>query len=120
MPFRWRGRGSREGEKGSWEPYWKALFTALQGRVPKGWTVIVLADRGLYAPWLLRHIKNVGWHPFLRINLGGKVRPLGTEHFDWRSLLVPQPGSAWCGEVDCFVGSTVRCTLLARLRGGLR
>ena len=108
----------REGEKGAWEPYWKALFTALQGRVPKGWTVIVLADRGLYAPWLFRHIKAVGWHPFLRINLGGKVRPLGTEHFDWLSRLVPQPGSAWCGEVDCFVGRTVRCTLLACWEAG--
>jgi hypothetical protein len=26
----------RGGEKGSWEPYWKALFNALQGSVPNG------------------------------------------------------------------------------------
>ncbi len=103
----------REGEKGAWKPYWQALFTALQGRVPKGWTVIVLADRGLYAPWLFRCIQSLGWHPFLRINLGGKVRPLGTEHFVWLHTLVPQPGSSWCGVVDCFVEKTVRCTLLA-------
>src|SRR5436189_1499521 len=32
-------------EKGAWEPYWKALFTCLQGSVPQDWTVIVLADR---------------------------------------------------------------------------
>ncbi len=55
------------GEKGSWQPYWKALFTCLQASVPKGWTVIVLADRGLYAPWLYRHLVSLGWHPFLRI-----------------------------------------------------
>jgi hypothetical protein len=104
----------REGEKGAWKPQWQALFTALQGSVPKGWTVIVLADRGLYAPWLFRRIESLGWHPFLRINLGGKVRPLGSEHFDWLRTLVPQPGSSWCGVVDCFVEKTVRCTLLAR------
>jgi len=31
---------------------------------PKGWTVIVLADRGLYARWLFRRITRLGWHPF--------------------------------------------------------
>lgn len=104
----------RTNEAGEWEPYWKALFSSLQGSVPKHWTVIVLADRGLYAPWLFRHIVALGWHPFLRINLGGKVRPLGAERFDWLSTLVPTPGTAWCGQVDCFVQKTIRCTLLAR------
>ena len=104
----------RSHEKGSWEPYWKELFTVLQGSVPKGWTVIVLADRGLYAPWLFKHIVAVGWHPFLRINLGGKVRPVGTEKWLWLSALVPQTGTAWSGYVDCFMGKTLRCTLLAR------
>jgi hypothetical protein len=112
IPVAWKLM--RAGEQGSWEPYWKALFNALQGSVPKHWTVIVLADRGLYAPWLFRHIVALGWHPFLRINLGGKVRPVGAEKFDWLSKLVPQTGSAWCGLVDCFVQSTLRCTLLAR------
>src|SRR2546425_7527312 len=42
----------RAGEKGAWEPHWKALLSRLHGSVPKHWTVIVLADRGLYAPWL--------------------------------------------------------------------
>jgi hypothetical protein len=104
----------RSNEKGSWEPYWKELFTLLQASVPKGWTVIVLADRGLYAPWLFKHIVTVGWHPFLRINLGGKVRPVGTETWLWLSTLVPQTGTAWSGCVDSFVGKTLRCTLLAR------
>ena len=72
----------RAGEKGSWEPYWKALFTSLQGSGPAHWTVIVLADRGLYAPWLFHHLVLLGWHPFLRINLGGKVRPVGAERFE--------------------------------------
>lgn len=101
-------------EKGSWEPYWKELFTVLQGSVPKDWIVIVLADRGLYAPWLFKHIVSVGWHPFLRINLGGKVRPVGTGKWVWLSTLVPHTGTAWSGRVDCFVEKTLQCTLLAR------
>jgi len=108
----------RSGEPGSWEPYWKGLFTSLQGSVPKDWTVIVLADRGLYAPWLFRHLVALGWHPFLRINRGGKVRPVGAEKFDWLSTLVPTTGTAWCGVVDCFVQSTLRCTLLASFDEG--
>src|SRR5438876_9566155 len=108
----------RAGEKGSWEPYWKALFTSLQGSVPPDWTVIVLADRGLDAPWLFHHIVALGWHPFLRINRGGLARPVGTEKFDWLSTLVPATGTAWCGVVDGFVQSTLRCTLLASFDEG--
>ena len=36
--------------------------------------MIVLADRGLYAKWLYEHIVGLGWHPFLRFNVRGKVR----------------------------------------------
>ena|SRR2546426_954904 len=102
-------------QKGAWEPYWKALFTCLQGSVPQEWTVIVLADRGLYAKWLYELIVGLGWHPFLRINRGGKVRPRGETSFRWLSSLVPQTGTTWCGEVECFVESAKRlqCTLLA-------
>jgi hypothetical protein len=49
-----------------------------------------------------------------QLNLGGKVRPLGTEHFDWLRTLVPQRGLSWCGVVDGFVEKTVRCTRLSR------
>ena len=41
---------------GSWEPYWKSLFTAIHSSVPTDWTVIVRADRGLYAKWLYHHL----------------------------------------------------------------
>ena len=34
---------------GSWQPHWRALFEHLRASVPSDWTVIVLADRGLYA-----------------------------------------------------------------------
>ena len=53
-------------------------------------------------------------HPFLRINLGAKVRPVGAHEFEWISHFVPSVGSSWSGEVDCFVGDKARlhCSLL--------
>jgi hypothetical protein len=102
--------------KGAWRPHWQALFAHLHGSVPLDWTVLVLADRGLYAKWLFEHIVKQGWHPFLRLTLGGNVRPDGLATFRPLATLVPQPGSAWCGRVTCFSspGSQVGCTLLAR------
>ena len=101
--------------KGAWRPHWTALFTYLQGSVPADWTVLVLADRGLYARWLYRHICTLGWHPFLRINLGGQCRPLEQEHFRPLASVVPRVGRHWSGAVDCFVSPQcrLRCTLLA-------
>lgn len=100
--------------KGSWRPYWEDLLGRLQGNVPTDWLVLVLADRGLYARWLYEAIVRWGWHPFLRINLGVKVKPAGVEQFDWLSRWVPQPGTRWQGSVECFVQrkSRLRCTLL--------
>jgi hypothetical protein len=100
---------------GSWEPYWKSLFTVLHRSVPADWTVLVLADRGLYAKWLFEHLVALGWHPFLRINVRGKVRPEGAENFCWLAALVPLGGATWAGAVECFVDKPKRlcCTLLA-------
>jgi hypothetical protein len=102
--------------KGSWRPYWESLLAGLKGHVPASWQVLVLADRGLYARWLYTAIVACGWHPFLRINLAVKIRPVGTELFDWLSRWMPRVGVTWKGEVDCFVqkNSRLRCTLLLR------
>jgi hypothetical protein len=54
--------------KGAWKEPWLALLDQFQGLVPAGWSVIVLADRGLYAKWLFAGIRKLGWHPLLRIN----------------------------------------------------
>jgi Transposase DDE domain len=102
--------------KGSWQPYWKELLTLVQAGVPASWTVIVLSDRGLYAPWLYSHIVSLGWHPFMRINKQGHFRPLEETRFRGLSTAVPEVKGAWCGEVECFSEpkSRLRCTLLAR------
>ena len=64
---------------GAWKAHWLALFQPLPGRVPGDWTVLVLVDRGRYAAWLHRQIISLGWHPYLRINVGGLFRPT-TQH----------------------------------------
>ena len=59
---------------GAWKPHWLKLLGQLGAVLPPAWTVIVLADRGLYARWLYRYLQHCGWHPFLRINGGGTGR----------------------------------------------
>ena len=88
--------------------------------VPPTWTVIVLADLGLYARWLFRRITRLGWHPFLRINNGGTFRPTGERQGVPLKTLVPQPGSQWSGTGVAFKGRQrrLRCTLLARWEPG--
>jgi hypothetical protein len=108
---------------GAWRPHWERLLGRMRGAVPAEWIVVVLADRGLYAPWLFQAIVRLGWHPGLRLNGGagsGLYRlPNGG---GWRPLagLLREPGSAWCGEVFCFREQTVRGTLLARWEAGYR
>ena len=83
--------------------------------VPRSWTVIVLADRGLYARWLFRRITRLGWHPFLRINTGGTFRATGQVRGVPLKTLVPEPGTTWQGTGIAFKGRDrqLPCTLLA-------
>ncbi len=101
-------------EKGAWKPHWLALFDHLRGSIPADWCVLVLANRGLYAHWLYHHIRSLGWHPFLRLNTGGKFRPEGASEFRLLSSLVPQVGARWSGRVTCFKHRPIQGTLLVR------
>ncbi len=114
IPVAWKVVGAEQ--KGAWEPHWLNLLEKLAGCVPEHWTVIVLSDRGLYAPWLYAKIVELCWHPFMRINKQGHFRPLGEGTFRSLASAAPVVGSAWCGTVDCFSQekSRLRCTLLAR------
>ena len=107
---------------GAWRPHWIALFEALDGSIPADWTVIVLADRGLYARWLFTTIQARGWHPFLRINRQGQYRPQGTTCFRSLSQVVTRVGQPWAGRVTCFATKErqLDCTLLARWEAGYR
>jgi DDE family transposase len=101
---------------GAWRPHWEALFEQLQGCVPPDWTVIVAADRGLYAKWLFQSIVKLGWHPYLRINRQGRYRPEGGLAFRALSQVVSRVGQRWAGQVTCFATKErqLDCTLLAR------
>jgi hypothetical protein len=98
---------------GAWKDHWLALFQQLHGSVPAAWTVLVLADRGLYAAWLYRQIVSLGWRPYLRINAGGLFRPAGQPTFRPLATAAPSVGSAWSGRVTCFKTRPLQCTLLA-------
>lgn len=98
---------------GAWKAHWLALFDQLHGSVPADWTVLVLADRGLYAAWLYRQIVSLGWHPYLRINAGGLFRPAGETTFRALHTAAPSVGSHWAGCVTCFKSHPLQCTLLA-------
>src|SRR5881409_1403259 len=108
------------GTKRAWRREWLRLVRRLHRAIPRDWTVIVLADRGLYAPWLFRRITRLGWHPFLRINTGGSFRPAGAPC--WRPFLslVLRPGTSWRGTGSAFTRNQVPCTLLARWEEGYK
>jgi hypothetical protein len=104
----------------AWRREWLRLLRQLRPAIPPGWTVIVLAERGLYAPWLFRRLTRLGWHPFLRINTGGSFRPTGTTC--WRPLasFAPRPGTSWRGTGLAFTRNQVACTVLARWEEGYK
>lgn len=118
IPVAWKVVGGHE--KGSWRPHWQRLLEGLAGSLAAEWRVIVLTDRGLWAPWLFQAIQQQGWHPFMRLNLGVKARVVGEERFEWINHWVKTPGSGWKGEVDCFAGrlSRLRATLLLHWEPG--
>jgi hypothetical protein len=104
----------------AWRPEWLRMLRQLYRAVPPTWTVIVLADRGLYARWLFLRITRLGWHPFLRINTGGTFRPTSARQGVPLKTLVSQPGRQWSGTGVAFKGRQRRlpCTLLARWEPG--
>jgi hypothetical protein len=83
--------------------------------IPAAWTVLVLADRGLWARWLFRRIVKLGWHPLLRINQGAKFRPTGPARWYWLRELVRDVGQGWRGWGTALVSPERRLewTLLA-------
>jgi hypothetical protein len=101
--------------KHAWRGEWLRMLRQLRPAIPAPMRVIVLADRGLYARWLYRRIKRLGWHPFLRINAGGTFRPQSSNRFQSLRTFCPQPGTRWQGRGTAFVSRPCRldCTLLA-------
>ena len=110
IPVAWKVL--RAAHPGTWKDEWLALLAHLGTAIPSDWLVLVLADRGLYAHWLFHAIAQQGWHPFLRINLGGKFRSQGSSQYLPLSLYLPQTASAWVGTGTCFKVNPIQATLL--------
>ncbi len=108
------------GKKPAWRREWRRMRRQLRPAVPRGRTVIVLRDRGLYARWLFRRIVRLGWHPFLWINNGGTFRPEGSPLYRPLTSLVPEVGTSWSGRGTAFKGRgrQLDCMLLARWDAG--
>jgi len=102
-------------KKEAWRGHWLRMLRQLRPAIPRDWTVLVLADRGLYASWLFRRIRRLGWHPFLRINKGTKFRPAGQERWYWLAELVGDVGTRWRGQGTAFASykCQLECTLVA-------
>jgi hypothetical protein len=102
-------------QPGAWRREWLRLLRWVRPAIPADWTVLVLADRGLWARWLFRRIVKLGWHPLLRINQGAKFRPTGPARWYWLRELVRDVGQGWRGWGTAFVSPERRldCTLLA-------
>ena len=102
-------------KKEAWRGHWLRMLRQVRPAIPRDWTVLVLADRGLYALWLFRRIRRLGWHPFLRVNRGAKFRPAEQAKWYWLSELVSGPGMRWRGQGTAFASykSQVECTLAA-------
>src|SRR5438132_8062385 len=59
------------GAKHAWRREWLRLLRRLHRAIPWGWRVIVLADRDLYAPWLVLRIVRPGADSLSPIRPGG-------------------------------------------------
>jgi hypothetical protein len=104
----------------TWRRAWLRRRRALRPAIPPGWTVRVLADRGLYAGWLLRRLVRLGWPPCWRIKAGGTFRPSGQARCSPRLSFTPQVGTRWRGTGTAFKSPQRRlhCTLLACWEAG--
>jgi len=92
---------------GPWLAPALALLDRLAPAVPPGWTVLVLADRGLWSPAIWDAVRALGWHPLLRVRPDATFRPLGGRR-QKAAGLVPGPGHAWVGAGTAFKHTGVR------------
>ncbi|MGH9439144.1 MAG: transposase [Terriglobia bacterium] len=109
----------RAKQKGSWRPYWEGLLVAVASVVPPDWKVIVTADQGLYADWLWTAIRDLGWHPLLRVRLQMGFRADREADFAAIGKRVQRRGRGWKGKGEWSEeGARLQGTLLVRWEKG--
>jgi hypothetical protein len=80
---------------GPWLEPVLGLLGRLRPAVPSTLTVVVLADRGLWSPRLWQRVRDLGWHPLLRVQNHATFAPDGGARCAARELV--RPGEAWVG-----------------------
>jgi hypothetical protein len=117
IPIAWKIIRARQ--EGEWRPYWEGLLAGLEGVVPSDWKVILMADRGLYAPWLYQAIAKQGWHPMLRVKEDLSFRAMGEETFSSMGTRVKRRGRGWSGKGEWSEhGERMQGTVLIRWEKG--
>jgi hypothetical protein len=89
-------------QAGAWMGPILRLLRWLRPAVPAGLTVLVLADRGLWSPRLWKRIRQLGWHPLLRVQATIRFQPRGQRRRVVARDLVAGPGHAWVGAGVAF------------------
>jgi Transposase DDE domain len=105
MPVAWHVLPANQA--GAWMPHILRLLRQLRPVVPRRMQVLVLADRGLWSPRLWKRIRDLRWHPVLRVQETVSFQPLGQRRRPARQL-VPGPGHAWVGRGVAFKHRVVR------------
>jgi hypothetical protein len=82
-------------QPGAWMGPILHLLRLLRPAIPAQLSVLVLADRGLWSPRLWKRIRDLGWHPLLRIQDTTTFTPAGRDRVRSRALV--QPGQGWVG-----------------------
>lgn len=80
---------------GAWMSPILRQLRQLRPAIPTSMRVVVLADRGLWSPRLWKRIRDLGWHPLLRVQKHITFTPNGAERVQAQCLV--NPGEAWIG-----------------------
>jgi len=99
IPVAWHIRPANQ--DGAWMSPLLRLLRLLHPAVPPTMTVLVLADRGLWSPRLWKRIRDLNWHPLLRVKCNTTFQPDGQGRRR-ADRLVPGPGHAWVGRGIAF------------------
>lgn len=87
--------------KGPWLPHILRLLRLIKREIPGNFRVLAMADRGLWSPRLWKRIRDLKWHPILRLQVVATFQPVGQFRQPARKL-VPGPGHAWVGYGTAF------------------
>lgn len=94
IPLAWHALPANQ--SGEWTPHLLRLLRLLRKAIPPTMQTLVLVDRGLWSPRLWNQIRDLGWHPLMRIKQSAIFTPQGRGRCRARQL-VPGPGHAWVG-----------------------